>query len=735
MSRKSKLAGVIAVVLWITTGIAGQDRSVTPRLPSTATGDWPHYTADMKGTKYSPLDQINADNFGKLEVAWRFKTDSLGPRPEYKLEGTPLAINGVLYTTGGTRRSVVALDGKTGELIWAHSLREGIRAGVSPRQLSGRGVSFWTDGRGDDRVVYVTTGYRLVALNAKTGAPVSSFGSNGIVDLKVGAVYGNRQQIDLEKGEIGWHATPAIVRDVVIVGSSFREGATVSTHNNTKGLVRAFDVRSGKLLWTFNTIPRPGEFGNETWENDSWAVNGNTGVWTQITVDEELGLVYLPVETPTADNYGGHRPGNNLFAESIVCVDLKTGQRKWHFQLVHHPLWNYDMSSAGILADITVNGRAIKAIAVPGKQGALYVFDRVTGQPVWPIEERPVPKGDVPGEWYSPTQPFPTKPPAYARNYLKVPDDLIDFTPELRAQALKVLERYKVAAWMYNPPLLGNVNGIIGAINMGNAVGGTNWPGVAYDPETHNIIANANNVGLTSASLVTPPPGFSDIRYVSGVAGRPFQEVFGPGDCCAADSPRAATQAAQAQAQALNERLNAGQANAASPNPTQPPQAAATAAAAPAAGGGGGGGGLTVDGLPLLKPPYGTISAVNLDRGEILWQVPHGDTPDNVRNHPALRGKTIPKTGQAGTGGVGLMVTKTLVVMGDPQLTTTPEHPRGAMLRGYEKATGKEIGTVFMPAPQSGSPMTYLADGKQYIVVSISGGSYSGEYLAFTIGR
>jgi quinoprotein glucose dehydrogenase len=703
MRRNLGLLTVLAALLWISTGLSGQDQAGSSRLPSTAGGDWPHYTADARGTKYSPLDQINAANFSTLEVAWRFKTDALGPRPEYKLEGTPLAVNGVLYTTGGTRRSVIALDGKTGELMWAHSLREGKRAGVSPRQLSGRGVSYWSDGRGDDRILYVTTGYRLVSLNAHTGATISGFGTNGIVDLKQGAVFGADTQIDLETGEIGLHATPAIARDVVIIGSSFREGATVSTHNNTKGLVRGFDVRTGKLLWTFNTIPRPGEFGNDTWEKDGWAVNGNNGVWTQITVDEELGLVYLPVETPSSDFYGGHRPGNNLFAESIVCVDLRTGQRKWHFQLVHHPLWNYDMSSAAILADITVGGRAIKAVAVPGKQGALYVFDRVTGQPVWPIEERPVPQSDVPGEKTSPTQPFPTKPPAYARNYLKVPDDLIDFTPELRAQALVNIARYKVGPWMYNPPVLGTGNGILGAINMGNAVGGTNWPGVAYDPEAHTIYANANNAGITSGSLVAPPASFSDIRYVSGVAGRPFTEVLGPGDCCAADSPRAAAQA---------------------PPPPTPAPAPAPAAA---------GGGLIVDGLPILKPPYGTISAINLDRGEIAWQVAHGDTPDNVRNHPALKGLTIPKTGQVATGGIGLMVTKTLVVMGDPQLTTTPEHPRGAMLRAYEKGAGQQVGALWMAAPQSGSPMTYLADGKQYIVVAISGGNYSGEYVAFTL--
>src|SRR5260370_29725957 len=309
--------------------------------PSTKNGEWPHYTADIKGNRYSPLDQINASNFNKLEIAWRYKTDNLDPRPEYKLEGTPLMVKGVLYTTGGTRRSVIAIDAKTGEQIWVHSFREGRRAAIAPRQLSGRGVSYWTDGKSDERILYVTTGYRLIALNAKNGAMIPSFGKDGIVDLKDGAVNGVNSQIDLETGEIGIHATPTVAKDVVIVGSSFKEGTQPVTHNNTKGLVRAFDVRTGKKLWQFNTIPGAGEFGNDTWEKDSWASNGNTGVWTQITVDEDLGLVYLPIEDPTSDQYGGHRPGNNLFGDSLVCVDLKTGQRKWHFQVPHHPIWDY----------------------------------------------------------------------------------------------------------------------------------------------------------------------------------------------------------------------------------------------------------------------------------------------------------------------------------------------------------------------------------------------------------
>jgi quinoprotein glucose dehydrogenase len=671
--------------------------------PTTKDGEWPSYNGDIRGTRYSPLDQINGTNFIKLEIAWRFKTDNLGPRAEYKLEGTPIMVKGVLYTTAGVRRSVVALDGKTGEVLWTHTIREGKRAVVSPRQLSGRGLSFWTDGRGDDRVVYFTTGYRMIELNAHTGAMISSFGTNGVVDLKQGVVYGNRQPIDLETGEIGLHSTPAIAKDVIVVGSSFREGQTVPTHNNTKGLVRAYDARTGKLLWTFNTIPRPGEFGSETWENDSWSTNGNTGVWTQISIDEDANLVYLPIETPSSDFYGGHRPGNNLFAESLVAVDLRTGQRKWHYQFVHHPIWNFDMSSSPILMDINVNGRTIKAVASPSKQGFLYVFDRITGEPVWPIEEKPVPQSDIPGEKTAATQPFPTKPPAYGRNYLKVPDDVVDFTPALRAEALDLLsKRYRVGNSPFTPPMLGNLTGILGAVGAGTA---TNWPGSSGDPELHVVYAQASNAP-SARSLVEPPKGFSDIRYVSGIAGRPFREVLGPGDCCAAD----------------------GSGKPFAPTNFTPPAAEGSANDAATANVG-----LTVQGLPIYKPPYGMVSAISLDRGEIMWQSPAGDTPDNIRNHPLLRGMNIPKTGQPGVSGVGLMNTKTVVVMGDSQVTTTPEHPRGAMLRAWDKATGREVGAVWMPAPQSGSPMTYMVDGKQYIVVAVSGGSYSGEFLAFAL--
>jgi len=679
------VALILAGLAWLSPLMTGQSTGQ----PSTKNGEWPAYTADVRGSKYSPLDQIDASNFNKLEVAWRFKTDNLGPRPEFKLEGTPLMVKGVLYVTAGTRRSVIALDARTGELIWAHSVREGRRAAIAPRQLSGRGVSYWTDGKGDDRVLYVTTGYRLVALNARNGATIPSFGKDGMVDLKEGAVTGVNTQIDLETGEIGIHATPTVAKDVVIVGSSFKEGTQPVTHNNTKGLVRAFDVRTGKKLWTFNTIPGPGEFGNDTWLKDSWATNGNTGVWTQITVDEQLGLVYLPVESPTSDFYGGHRPGNNLFGESLVCVDLKTGERKWHFQLVHHPLWDMDISSAPILADITVDGKPVKAVAQPSKQGFLYVFDRITGKPVWPMPEKSVEVGNVPGESYSPTQPIPSKPPAYSRNGVSV-DDLIDFTPALHDRAKEIAAKYHLGP-VFTPPTASKLDGPLGTLSIGTASGGTNWPGGSYDPETHVAYLYACNSCVEPIGLVAAPKEVSDIAYIAGTAGHEVSILRGPGENAGADSPKPSKKRAGSEYVPMN-----------------------------------------VDGLPLMKPPYGTISAINLDTGEIVWQIAHGETPDVVRNYPALKSLTIPRTGQE-TYNIGTLITKTLVIAGEGHITTTADHPRGAMLRAYDKKNGKEVGAVFMPAPQTGSPMTYMHNGKQYIVVAVSGGPYSGEYIAYAL--
>jgi quinoprotein glucose dehydrogenase len=647
-------------------------------------GEWRSYGGDLGSTRYSALDQINAGNFNQLEIAWRFKTDNLGPRREFQLEATPLVARGVLYSTAGTRRAVVALDAATGEQLWVHSEREGARGANAPRQLSGRGLAYWTDGR-EERILYVTPGYRLIALNAKTGVPVPGFGANGVVDLKLD----DDQQIDPITGEVGLHATPIVARDVVIVGAAHRSGGVPKSKGNVKGYVRAFDVRTGKRLWIFHTIPKPGEFGIDTWDNDSWSYTGNAGVWGQISVDEDLGMAYLPVELPTGDYYGGHRPGNGLFGETLVAVDLMTGQRKWHYQLVHHGIWDMDIPCAPILADITVNGRALKAVAQPTKQANLYVFDRVTGQPVWPIEERPVPKGDVPGEWYSPTQPFPTRPAGYDRQSVSI-DDLIDFTPELRAEAEKIVARYKIGP-MFTPPVVSKREGPIATLTLATAGGGTNWAGGSYDPELHRVFVYSQS-SLTALGLVPPPPGMSDMNYIQGTATEGARRSGGAGSTAGADSPAASTPARAAE---------------------------------------GGGLVLNVRGLPLIKPPYGRISAIDLDKGEIVWQVAHGETPDNIRNHPDLKGLNLPRTGRPGI--IGTLVTKTLVIAGESGFFTTPSGERGAMLRAYDKITGKEVGAVYMPAPQSGSPMTYRLNGKQYIVVAVSGGAYSGELLAFRL--
>ena len=662
-------------------------------LPIAATGqwkakdtEWPSYAADLAGTRYRPLEQINAANFNDLEIAWRIKTDNFGNRPEYKLEGTPLMVNGVLYATAGSRRAAIAVDAVTGELLWIHGEHEGARGGAAPRQLSGRGLAYWSDGK-EERILYVTPGYQLICLDAKTGARIVGFGNKGAIDLKLD----DDQEIlpDLTTGEIGIQSAPVVAKNTIIIGAAFREGMTPKSMRNNKGYVRGFDVRSGKRLWIFHTIPKKGEFGYDTWLNGSAEYTGNTGVWSQITVDEDLGLVYLPVESPTNDFYGGHRPGNNLFGETLVCVDLKTGQRKWHFQLVHHPLWDMDISSAPILADITVDGKPVKAVALPSKQGFLYVFDRVTGKPVWPMEEKPVEVGGVPGEWYSPTQPIPSKPPAYSRNGV-LENDLIDFTPELRERGKAIASKYHLGP-VFTPPTESKLEGPLGTLTVGTASGGTNWPGGSYDPETHTVYAFACTACAEPIGMVRAPKTVSDMNYIAGTAGEEVTILHGPGENAGADSP-------------------------------MPPKKKA----------GSGYVALNVDGLPLLKPPYGTISAINLDKGEIVWQIAHGETPDVVRNHPALKGMNIPRTGQE-TYNIGTLVTKTLVIAGDGQITTTSEHPRGAMLRAYDKKSGKEVGAVYMPAPQSGSPMTYMAGGKQYIVVAVSGGAYSGEYIAFSL--
>ncbi len=641
--------------------------------------EWRTYGGDLASTRYAPLDQITAQNFSQLQVAFRFRTESLGPRPEFNLQATPLMVGGRLFFTAGTRRAAVALDATTGELLWMHSENEGKRGEAAPRQLSGRGLAYWTDGK-EERIVYVTPGYQMIALDAKTGVKVPAFGKAGIVDLKLEM----DQEMDPITGEVGLHAAPVIAKDVILIGAAHLPGGQPKSKTNQKGYLRGFDVRTGKRLWIFHTIPRPGEFGNDTWEEDSWSYTGNVGVWAQMSVDEELGIAYMPVEMPTGDYYGGHRPGNTLFGESLVALDLKTGQRKWHYQLVHHGIWDHDIPCAPILADITVDGKPIKAVAQPTKQGWVYVFDRITGQPVWPFEERPVEQGDVPGEKYSKTQPFVVKPPPFERQGVSV-DDLIDFTPELRAEAVKMVSRYKLGP-LFTPPVVSKWEGPRATLMLPNVTGGANWQGGSFDPET-KILYIFSNTSISQLGLVPGDPARTDFTYVSGTAR--------------------------------------------DPNAPAPAGRGGAGGGGGAVGGEGGGGGLTVQGLPLVKPPYGRITALDLNKGELVWQIAHGDTPDTIKNSPALKGVTIPRTGRQGR--IGTLVTKTLVIAGEGGFATLPNGQRGAMLRAYNKATGEEVGAVTMGAPQTGSPMTYTLNGKQYLTVSIGGPNYPGELVVFKL--
>lgn len=678
-TRRSMLGGSALAYLWAVAPFARAQNSASATASAgtssaakvaAANTSWTSYAGTTMAHRYAPLDQITAANFNELEVAWRFRPDNLGPRPEFNLQATPLVANGRLYSTCGARRDVVALDAATGELLWMWRIEEGARFDRAPRKLSGHGVSYWTDGQ-EERIIYVTVGYQMISLDAKTGRPDPNFGVGGIVDLKLN----DDQEIGPEVDDIGLHSTPCVCKDVVIVGAAHTVGTSPKHHANTKGYARGFDVRTGKRLWIFHTIPQKGEFGYDTWLDGTEGV-GNTGVWAQISADPELELVYLPVELPTGDYMGQYRRGAGLFGESIVAVDLHTGVRKWHFQTVHHGLWDFDIPCAPILCDIPVNGKIVKAVAQPTKQSFLYVLDRVTGKPVWPIVEKPAPKGDVPGEWYSPTQPIPSKPPAYDRQGF-TEKDIIDFTPELHAEGLELAKNYRMGP-LFTPPSVYDDNGTWGTLLTPNATGGANWPGGAYDPETHLLYVYSKTEADIAGTIKNTNPQRSDMDYLYS-RGTPA-----PGGKA---TPRG--------------KFKPGQ--------------------------------LTVQGLPLVKPPYGRITAIDMSKGEHAWQIAHGETPDEIRNHPALKGLTIPRTGRAGL--LSPVITKTLVICGEAGYFTTPQGKRGAMLRAYDKATGEEKGAVFMDAPQSGSPISYMLNGQQYIVLAISGGSHAEEFVAFRLPK
>lgn len=621
--------------------------------------EWLSNRGDLGSTSYSPLDQIDRNNVKQLRIAWRWKSDNFGPTPEFYYRVTPLMADGVLYTTAGTRRTVVAIDATTGETLWIYRLEEGGRGTTAPRRSSGRGVSYWRskDAAEPSRVLTISPGFQLVALDAHTGQPIASFGNEGIVDLKVGLP----RVAELPKTPPGSSSPPVIVGDVVVVGVAFSAGGAPARKEAIPGFVRAYDVRTGALLWTFHTIPQAGEYGVETWKDESWRYTGNAGVWTPFTADAEHGYVYLPVEAPTGDFYGGHRHGDNLFADSLVCVDAKTGKRIWHFQTLHHDIWDYDLPAPPVLLDITVAGKKIPAVAQVTKTGMTFVFNRLDGKPVWPIEERPVPQTDVPGEKTAATQPFPTKPAPFEPQGLR-DADLIDFTPALKEEARRIVSHYRYGP-MYMPPSVVVPNGNQGTLIRPNLSGGANWAGAAADPETGILY-------VSSLSTVGPiglkhDPKISSMQYVGTYGeGFPNGKLGGPA------------------------------------------------------------------GLPLVKPPWGRITAIDLNTGNHLWVVPNTDTPEWATSNPALAGIKLPRTGSFDQ--VGLLVTKTLLLGGEGSGLWRPGGG-GNKLRAYDKATGVILHELTLPANQSGVPMTYEVDGRQFIVVAVGAKGVPGELVALTL--
>jgi quinoprotein glucose dehydrogenase len=615
-------------------------------------GEWRYYNADAGGSKYSPLDAIDRGNVARLSVAWRHV--ALDPELRQSVRGltasnyyrvTPLMVGGRVYVQNAVGL-VEALDPASGQAIWTQKPLEPGLAGLTGATVA-RSIAYWR-AAADERLFTVRKNL-LFALDARTGDPVRTFGQNGQVNLQLGigadAAY-------------NWGGAPLVVNDVVVIGSNL--GDFPNRKTGVAGDVRGYDVRSGKLLWTFHVIPHPGEFGHDTWEGDSAEYTGATNMWTSPSADLELGYVYIPLSSPTNDWYGGHRLGNNLFSDSLVCLDAKTGKRVWHFQIVHHDVWDYDLPASPILGDIAVDGRRIKAVVQLTKHGFAFVFDRVTGRPVWPIEERPVPQSTVPGEKTSATQPFPTKPPAFTRQGLTV-DDLIDFTPELRASAKAIADEY-VSGPLFTPPPVRGANGKKGLLQMPGWVGGADWNGGAFDPETGTLYVPSVHAPIISV-VEAPDPKTSDFRYMNPLG--------------------------------IRERTIDG------PN-----------------------------GLPLLKPPYGTIVKIDLNKGAIDWAVPNGDGP---RGHPLLKGLNLPPLGQPGRAGPLLTRSLLFVGEGDPAAAVNPPGGGGNIFRAYDKMTGAVLWSLDLGAGTTGSPMTYTVQGRQYVVVAIGSTNHPAELVALAL--
>jgi glucose dehydrogenase len=646
---------------------------------------WRFWGGDAGSTRYSPLDQINADNFQDLQIAWVWRGDNFGPRVDHILRAVPLYVNGRLYTHAGSRRTVVAIDPATGETLWTFREPHTPRWERSVRANWGKGVAYAEiGGRG---VIYMTSpAYFLHALDAETGQPlrgfgkpiaVPGFGEYGTVDML--AYQETAQPFDPYHGpapEVGHITTsqpPMVVNGVIIVGSALDGGGTSTTRmENIRGDILAFDARTGEFKWRFRTIPQPGEYGHETWENDAWQWLGNTAAWAPISADQELGIVYLATETPTNDAFAGFYPGDNLFANSVLALDIQTGERLWHFQTVRRDVWDYDLPWAPMLVDLNVNGERVPALVQITKYANAFTFNRITGEPIFPIRDVPVPQSQVPGERSAPTQPLPLLPKAWEMQGM-TEADVVEFTPELRAMALEALKEFKFGP-LFNPMLhLGNPEGYRGSLVCPSFTGGTNVSGgAAIDAETGIMYVASRN--YCDTGVVVPASLFDDgspQQQGSRVTGRTVVDwVWGSG------------------------------AHRGNPNfiPGTP--------------------------IPTYKPPYGRITAIDMNTGETLWWIPNGDTPEQIAKHPLLAGVDLPNTGQHTQAHP--LVTRSLLVYGEGRGGT----PR---LHAVDKFTGDRIATVDLPAASSMVPVAYMHEGRQYIVVPVADSNHPGSLVALRL--
>ncbi len=616
--------------------------------------EWRYLGGDSEHTRYSPAANLTASNFEDLEEAWVWDGASFNAQSG---RSTPSYINGVLYTVAGPRRHVIAMDPAAGETLWSYREPHTARYQYSMRKDYGKGVTYAeVDGKG---VIYITSpGFFLTALDAVTGLPLEGFGEpvnikgfpkTGVVDLlkDLGHEYDPYDGIALATGYITASSPPIVVNGVIVVGNSHEQGYNQSRRENIPGDILGYDAKTGAFLWKFNVLPGPGEFGHDTWENDAWEWTGDISSWAPLSADQENGIVYVPTNGATMDFYGGFRPGDNLFSTSLIALDVKTGKRLWHFQMVHHDIWNYDTPTAPILLDVVHEGKPTPIVAQTTKQSFVYAFNRVTGEPLWPIEERSVPVSKMPGEKLSLTQPFPTKPAPFDMQGL-TEDDLIDFTPELRAKAIKNLEPYEIGP-LFHPPLhRDNGSDKIAALWCPGDMGGVNIDGPsAADPET-GILYVTSRKGCTSR-IVAP--------------GAERDELI--------DAPTGSTITDYAVLRYSRVELP--------------------------------------DGLPLFKPPYSKITAIDMNTGEHLWSIPVGETPEIVLNHPQLKDKQIANTG---SGRIAkMMVTANLLIYADVASDGTPH------LFAIDKATGKQLGKVEVPEKSNYGIMTYIHKARQYIVL------------------